>query len=296
MIHHLPEGNHRRAEFRRVEVVEVLPRHARKPLEEVAVRQGPFPAALAAEDSEQLPGFVAQADLPGDVVVAADRMIRIGALARTDGIRRVDEVAPRSEQPLDLRQVLRPHGQFDLLRRADHVRPAAQPPPALDQGAVGLLLDHRRIPALRVAVHVLVVVVQAGHVVERLDPPHRVGQCLVSTTLRVGGQVVGMPAVVASLGPAADHEQAAADPHVAMQVLGDRRGLVERPPHADRLLGGALLVHPPRQARPELEVGSADHPFHVRVPLDLLTQRHRLAFLLGNAAVAGGQRVPVSLA
>ena len=107
VVDHLPERDHLGPEALGLEVVEGLARHAHQPLEEVAVRQGPLAPALAAEEAEELPGFVAQTDLPGDVVVAADRVLGVEALPRPDGVGRVDEVGPRTEEPLDLGEVLR---------------------------------------------------------------------------------------------------------------------------------------------------------------------------------------------
>jgi hypothetical protein len=68
VIDHLPERDHVGSEALRLEVVKGLSHHAHQPFEEVAMRQGPLPPALAAEQAKQLAGFVAQTNLPGDVV------------------------------------------------------------------------------------------------------------------------------------------------------------------------------------------------------------------------------------
>ncbi len=178
--------------------------------------------------------------------------------------------------------------------RADHVRPAPHPPAALNQRPVGPFLDQRRIPAFGVAVHVLVVVVQAGDVAQGLDPLDGGGQLVVATTLRIGGQVIGVTAVVASFGPPAHGEQTTGEAQIAVKVLGDLCSLLEAPMHGDRLLLVALLVHSPGQASPQFDVGSPDHPLRVRVAADLVPQRDSQPFFLGNSPITGRQHIPVS--
>ena len=293
VVDHLPEGDRGRAQRGGIEVVEVAAGDAHEPLEPVAVGQGPFAPALAAEEAEDLAREVAETALPEDVRIAVEGMGRIVALAGADGVGGVDEVAPRAEEALDLGQVLRPAGQFELLGRADHVGPAAQPAPPLHEIALGVLLDAGGIPALGVGVHVLVVVVEGGHVAEFLDAAHGVGQGLVAAALGIGREGVGMAAVVAAFGPAADHEEAFRDAQIPAQMLGDARGLVEGPAHLRRLLGGAVLVHPPRQAGPELHVGGAGQQPGVGLAADLLREGDGQALGRRQVAVGGGDRVPV---
>ena len=123
----------------------------------------------------------------------------------------------------------------------------------------------RRIPALRVFVHILIIIVQAGDVAELLDPRDGRGQAFVAAALGVGGQIIGVPAVVAPLGPAADGEQAPVDSQVGAQMLGNLRGLVERPVDPLPLNVRAILAHPPFQAGPELHVGGAEQAFLVGI-------------------------------
>ncbi len=49
-------------------------------LEEVAVREGPFAAALAAEDAEQLPGIPGNSLLPLHVIPPGEWVVRVEAL------------------------------------------------------------------------------------------------------------------------------------------------------------------------------------------------------------------------
>jgi len=294
VIDHLEERNHGRAQLLGLEVVVVPPAYADQSFEEVAVGQRPLAPALAAEEAEHISRVVAQADFPRDIVVASDRMVRVEAFPRPDGVRRVDEVAPGRKKLANRRQVLGPLGQLQLLRRTDHVGPAAQPAPAGDQGAVAVLLDESRVPALGVPVHVLHVVVQTGDVIQCLHAPDRIGQRLVAATLGVGRKVVGVPAVVAALGPAAHHEEATVELHVVVQVFGNPGRLVKRPADLDRLLSGAVLVHPARQTGPQLGVRCADHSFEVLVPLDLLAQRCREPPLAGVLPVRSRDVVPIA--
>lgn len=176
-----------------------------------------------------------------------------------------------------------------------YARPPSQPP-TLDERAVGPLFDHVRVPTLGVVVHVLIVVVQAGDVAEPLDAPDRVGQGVVAAALRIGRQVVRMAAVITAFGPSAKDEQAAGNPQVFVQVLGDLRRLVERPPDLDRLLLRAVLAHAPGQAGPKLDVRRPEHRLGMRVASHPVAHRHGQSLLLGQAAVGSGERVPIATA
>src|SRR5271157_2298523 len=107
VVDHLPERDDLGTQARRLEIVIVTTCHADQSLEKVAARQSPLPAAFAAEDSERLACRLAQLDLGGDVLVAANRVLGVETLLGTDSIRRVDEIAPRSEPCPNGGQVLR---------------------------------------------------------------------------------------------------------------------------------------------------------------------------------------------
>ena len=111
---------------------------------------------------------------------------------------------------------------------------------------------------------------ERGYVVEGLDPPDRVGQGFVAAALGVRREVVGMAAVVAAFRPAAEDEEAPADVQVFVEMLRNGGRLVERPVHLDRLRFGAVFVHMPGEARPELHVGCPNQPLGARIALDLL--------------------------
>src|ERR1039458_9882599 len=104
VIDHLPERDWNRAVFFEVEPMEILSSYSDQPLEVVAVRQCPFTAALAAENSERVPCVVAEFLFPCDVLVSADGMVGGIAFPRADGVSRVDEVAPGPEQLVNRRQ------------------------------------------------------------------------------------------------------------------------------------------------------------------------------------------------
>ena len=151
------------------------------------------------------------------------------------------------------------------------------------------------IPALGVAVHVLVVVVQAGDVAEGLDPPHRRGQALVAAALGIGRQVVGMPAVVAALGPAADDEQAAAKcrgPFAGVRRRAAASSNVQWT-RTDSSLVLSSFIRRARQVQ-SFTFAAPDEQLRVRIAADLLPQRHGQPLLLGHSPIAGGHRVPVA--
>ena len=107
--------------------MEAAATHSDQPLEEIAVRQGPFAAALTPEEAEGLPRQFAQLDLRGDVLLPADRVLGVEALLRAGRVGGVDEVTGWLESLADRRQVLRPRRQLDLLRvrrPGRRVRPA----------------------------------------------------------------------------------------------------------------------------------------------------------------------------
>jgi len=59
MIDQFKEGDHHSAEFSfQFSVMKETAAHTREPFKEVAVGDGPFPAAFTAEDAEQVPGVV----------------------------------------------------------------------------------------------------------------------------------------------------------------------------------------------------------------------------------------------
>ena len=171
VVDHFPERDYPSAQALRLEIVIVTTRHAGQSLEEVAARQSPLPAALAAEDSERLACRLAQLDLAGDVLVAADRVLGVETLLGTDRVRRVDEVAVWSEPCLDGGQVLRSHGQLDLLGSADQVGASAHPASARHQRSIGPFLDEARVPASGIAIHIQQYVVEPSRATHRRIAP-----------------------------------------------------------------------------------------------------------------------------
>ena len=103
-----------------------------------------------------------------------------------DGVGRVDEIALGLEEPADLRQVLRPHSQFQLLGCAHHPRAAPEPASTFLRVSGAVLFDIAQVKTLGVGVHVLHVIVKAAHVAEFLNTADGVGKGLIAAALGVG--------------------------------------------------------------------------------------------------------------
>jgi hypothetical protein len=112
MIDHLEKGYDRGSKVLWFEVMKILASNSHKALKKVAVGKCPLASALAAEYSKLFTGVVAETNLPGDIIISVDGMVRVVALTRPNSVRRIDEITPGREQFINGREVLRTLGQL----------------------------------------------------------------------------------------------------------------------------------------------------------------------------------------
>ena len=165
---------------------------------------------------------------------------------------------------------------------------------AFHQGPVGLLHDQVFIPGRRVAVDILVIIVQTENVSQLHNAARALGEPRVAAALRVGGEDVGVLVVISTVRPAAHDEEDFFQLQVVLEVLGDLGGFRESPIDLRNLLLGAGQVHLAVQQRPKLVVDRSKQLRALGMALQLFAPSPKPTSLRGHLAISLGQRDVIS--
>ena len=136
-----------------------------------------------------------------------------------------------------LRALRQPHG----LAGAGIIGLASEPDTAFMRRAVGLFLQQRLVPRGRIAIDILIVIVQAEEVVTGPHASRAIGQAFVPAALGVSGHNIRMLDVIAVARPPAQMKEYIVQLDIALEVFGDLGHLVKRPVDRYRLLDPVLI-------------------------------------------------------